>query len=74
MAMAKEQLTATISDGLMTIQQAAEFSTISRTRMYALMGSGDIRYFQRDGRRVIAKSDLVAFLANYIKSPDQIAS
>lgn len=46
----------------LTIDNAARFSGLSRSRIYELMGTGSLKSFKVGSRRMIKAEDLKAFL------------
>lgn len=52
-----------LSDGAMTVRQAAEFSGIGRTELFDLMKQGYLDWFPRGQNRLIVRKTLVEYLA-----------
>lgn len=46
----------------LTIDNAARFSGLSRSRIYELMGAGDLKSFKVGNRRMIMLDDIKSFL------------
>lgn len=46
----------------LTIDNAARFSGLSRSRIYELMGTGDLKSFKIGSRRMIMLNDMKGFL------------
>lgn len=45
--------------GMMTVKDAAQFLSLSRSKLYQLMENGKLRYSLVDGSRRIAKNALI---------------
>ncbi len=54
------------ADGALTLEAAIEFTGLSRSTLYELMGSADLPYTRVGGRRLIPKRALVEMLAKGI--------
>lgn len=52
----------TVQPYALTIDNAARFSGLSRSRIYELMGAGDLKSFKVGNRRMIMLNDIKAFL------------
>lgn len=52
----------TVQPYALTIDNAARFSGLSRSRIYELMGAGDLKSFKVGNRRMIMLDDMKAFL------------
>lgn len=52
----------TVQPYALTIDNAARFSGLSRSRIYELMGAGDLKSFKVGNRRMIMLNDMKAFL------------
>lgn len=52
----------TVQPYALTIDNAARFSGLSRSRIYELMGAGDLKSFKVGSRRMIMLDDMKAFL------------
>jgi hypothetical protein len=50
-------------DGAMGVQAAVAFAGVGRTKLYAMMDSGDLPYSMVNGRRLIPRRALVDLLA-----------
>lgn len=63
--------------GSMSVKQAREFSGLSQTRLYELMQSGRIEWFNIDGpgsTRLIVKASLVSWLETKLaETKDRLA-
>jgi len=53
---------------LLTVEAAAARLSISRTRMYQLIATGDVTSIKLGRRRLIATSEVAAFVARLIDS------
>jgi len=54
------------ADGMLSVAAAAKFSGIGVTKLYALMGSGDLPSVRYGRKRLIPRRGLVAFLESRI--------
>ena len=52
-----------LDEGMLGVKEAVEFSRLSRAELYAAMARGDLKFYQYGRRRLIAKKDLVSWLA-----------
>lgn len=52
-----------VSEGLMDVRQAEEFSGLRKSKLYALMASGELPYCKVGSARRIPKKALSEFLA-----------
>lgn len=52
----------TVQPYALTLDNAARFSGLSRSRIYELMGAGDLKSFKVGNRRMIMLDDMKAFL------------
>lgn len=60
-----------LAAGSLTVEAAQEFSGLSRTELFALMGAKKVRWFRPRKARLIVKSSLVAHLASlYAADPE----
>lgn len=50
------------------VTDAARYVGMSRTRLYELIGSGDLRSLRVGGRRLILRTDLEAFIARHLEA------
>jgi excisionase family DNA binding protein len=51
------------SDGAMTIAEAVRFSSMGRTKIFALLAAGQLPYARIGRRRLIPRAALVEYLA-----------
>lgn len=58
--------TASINDGLMTIDEACEFARMSRSSIYSLLQRGHLASVKLGKSRRIPKAGLVAFLGRHV--------
>ena len=57
-----------IADGLLSIQEAADFTCVSRTDIYARMNHGELRSVKIGRRRLIPKRALIDMISrNLVK-------
>ncbi|VTR97847.1 unnamed protein product [Gemmata massiliana] len=54
---------ALLADGSMTVRQAAEWSGISRSELFALMHGGHVEWFRRGKNNLIPRRSLNEYLA-----------
>jgi hypothetical protein len=52
-----------LADGALSVNQAVQFSGISRAELFGLMKSGHLAWFKRGVRRFIVRRTLVEYLA-----------
>jgi excisionase family DNA binding protein len=52
-----------VQDGLISVAQAARFLSVSRSTMYKLMDSGNIRYLKVGRARRVPRKALIDFVA-----------
>ena len=50
------------TDQIMTVEQAAEFLSLAKPTLYAMIGHGKIPYFKRGKRVYFQKSDILNYL------------
>lgn len=50
------------------VSDAARYIGMGRTRLYELIGSGDLRSLRVGGRRLILRTDLEAFIARHLEA------
>ena len=55
------------ADGALTVEQATTFSGIGRTRLYEMVGAGDIKTVRIGKRRLIPRAELVRILAEHVE-------
>jgi excisionase family DNA binding protein len=53
-----------VAEGLMTVNEAAEFLGLSRSRVYGLMESGELRFAKIGKSRRIPRRAVTAFAAS----------
>ena len=56
-----------VAEGMLGVRKAAEFCGLSRTALYQAMAGNGLRYFKVGTRRLIARRDLVAWLAHTVQ-------
>jgi excisionase family DNA binding protein len=57
-----------IADGLLTVQEALDFTKLGRTDLYARMNSGELRSVKIGRRRLIPKRALIDLISrNLVK-------
>ena len=56
-----------VSDGLMTVREAAEFLRLSRSSVYALMGHGELAFVKLGRSRRIPRRALVELAASGLR-------
>lgn len=54
---------------ILTPQQASKWSPLGKNRVYALVKNGEIKSFIYRGGYIIAKSDLIEYLAEHSDDP-----
>lgn len=54
---------ALFDEGCLTVPQAVEITTISRSALYNAMSAGELAFVRRGRRRLIPRKALVAWLA-----------
>lgn len=59
-----------LSDGLLTVGAAVEFTGLPRTTVYALIQQGEVPSLKVGRRRLVPKRALVDYLAKQLDSPD----
>lgn len=59
-----------LSDGLMTIREAAVFLGLSRSKLYELMDQGALAHVKIDGSRRIPRKGAVRFAASKLVLPE----
>lgn len=52
-----------LTDGMLGIKEAMEFSRLSRSELYAAMAKMELRFYRYGRRRLFARKDLVAWLS-----------
>jgi excisionase family DNA binding protein len=57
-----------VQDGGMSVEQAAKFSSLSRSQIYELMSAGRLAYSKIGARRIVLRASLVRLLAE--SAPD----
>lgn len=55
------------ADGSLTVRDAIEFCGIARTRLFVLMGAGELAYSLVGNRRLIPRRALVGLLARHAR-------
>jgi excisionase family DNA binding protein len=55
-----------VSDGNLSIQEATEFSRLSRAELYRLMTAGELTFLKHGKRRLIPRRSLVELLAKKV--------
>lgn len=63
-----------MADGAMTVNAAAEFTGISRTRLYEFMGDAQLPFTVIGGRRLIPKRALVDLLNGNLRGAQELAT
>jgi len=53
---------------VLSVEEAAQFLTISKTTLYTLLNSGALKSARLGGRRLIRRIDVDALLANAARS------
>ena len=56
-----------VSEGAVSVAEAARFLGISRARLYEHMNAGEIRFMKDGRRRLLPKRGLVYFLAERLR-------
>ncbi len=59
-----------VSDGMLTVMEAAEFVGLGRTSLYALMERGELPYVKFGSARRIPRRALVALAARHLVGGD----
>ena len=59
----REQL---VTDGMMTVEQGRQFLQVSRSTLYELMDSGQLKYVRFGRNRRIPRRALIEFAANQL--------
>lgn len=54
---------AVVADGMFTVKEAVEFTKLSRSELYALMGRGELQFLKHGKRRLVPKRAIVELLA-----------
>ena len=67
MALSAQQDTEVLTDGAMSIEAAASWSGLSRTKIYAAMARGDLLYIKDGKRRLVPKRGLHDYLVSRLK-------
>lgn len=52
-----------VADGMLTVEEAAGFSKLSRAELYRRMSAGDLKYVKFGKRRLIPRRALVELLS-----------
>ena len=61
---ARPDRSALVADGLMTIQEAAEFLSVSRSKLYELMDNGELIFVKLGRSRRIPRRALIDLAAS----------
>ncbi len=56
-----------LADGCLGIREAAAFSGLSRSTLYAAMDRGHLRFVTRGRRRLIPKRELIRYLSEGLR-------
>ncbi len=51
-----------LRDGVLSVREATEFSRLSKSRLYQLMGANELEFVRAGRRRLIPKRALIAYL------------
>jgi predicted transcriptional regulator of viral defense system len=63
-----EQLRDLVAEGCFSVKDAAAFSGISRSRLFELLGSGQIVSFMEGMKRVIPRREMQRYLAERLEA------
>ena len=61
-----------VSDGCLSLKEAARISQLSRAYLYQLMRGGKLLYLKVGSRRLIPRRALLDFLAGHVANADQV--
>lgn len=53
-----------LQEGMLTVKEASAFARLSRAEVYAAMGRGELRSYKYGRRRLLAKADVITWLAS----------
>jgi excisionase family DNA binding protein len=56
-----------VADGLMTVTEAAEYLSISRSKLYQMMDSGELPYVKLGRCRRIQRRDLIDLVSRQLR-------
>jgi excisionase family DNA binding protein len=62
--------TSLVLGGLVTVAKAAEFLSLSRSKIYELMASGALRFCKIDGARRIPRASVLKLASESLSQPD----
>jgi excisionase family DNA binding protein len=64
--MGQAEAKSAVADGVLSVNEAVEFSKLGRTELYKLMTAGKLAFLKHGKRRLIPKRALVELLAGKV--------